>query len=77
MTDPLCFRSVPELALEMRRDTVSAVDVVEAHLERIEDRDERTNAFVEVFERDALAAAREADRARREGEGSGRSMAYR
>ncbi|MFC7249283.1 amidase [Halomicroarcula sp. GCM10025324] len=68
MTDPLCFRSVPELALEMRRDTVSAVDVVEAHLERIEDRDERTNAFVEVFERDALAAAREADRARREGE---------
>ncbi|MFC6864359.1 amidase [Halomicroarcula sp. GCM10025817] len=68
MTNAICFQSVPELAVQVRRGTVSAVDVVEAHLGRIEARNERTNAFVKVYGEDALAAARKADNARRKGE---------
>lgn len=68
MTEQRCFLSVPELSLKIRRGRLSAEDVVEAHLHRIESRNDRTNAFVDVYADDALAAAREADRARRRGE---------
>lgn len=63
MADSVCFRSAPELALAVRRGSLSAVDVLEAHLQQIEQRDGQVNAFVEVYAEDALEAAREADRA--------------
>jgi len=63
MTDPVYFQSVPELALAVRRGSQSVVDIVEAHLDRIEARNEHTNAFVDVYAEDALESAREADSA--------------
>lgn len=68
MTAPVYFRSIPELTAQIRRGTVSAVEVVEAHLDRIEDWNGTVNAFVDVYTEEALETAREADRARARGE---------
>lgn len=68
MNNPAYFQSAPEIALSIRRETSSIVEIVEAHLERTEARNGRTNAFVEVYADDALDAAREADRAVRSGD---------
>jgi Asp-tRNA(Asn)/Glu-tRNA(Gln) amidotransferase A subunit family amidase len=68
MTDGVCFLPAPELTVAIRRGSLSAVEVVEAHLRRIEQRNEQVNAFVDVYAEDALEAAREADRALERGE---------
>jgi len=61
-TDP-CLTPAVELAREIREGERSPVDVVEAHLERIERRDEEVNAYVTVAEERAREAAGEAERA--------------
>ncbi|WP_251343730.1 amidase [Haloplanus halophilus] len=53
----------PELATRIRRGDLSPVAVVDAYLDRIAACDDEINAFVDVYEDDARAAAREAERA--------------
>jgi len=55
--------SAVRLAEEIRSGTRSPVDVVDACLERIAARNDRTNAFVTVAEESAREAARRAERA--------------
>ena len=57
----LCFLSIAELASLMRARTVSAVEVTEAHLARIERLNPMLNAFVTVMAAEARGAARQAD----------------
>jgi aspartyl-tRNA(Asn)/glutamyl-tRNA(Gln) amidotransferase subunit A len=57
----LCFLSIAELAGLMRARTVSAVEVTEAHLARIERLNPTLNAFVTVMAAAAREAARRAD----------------
>ncbi|GAA4286386.1 amidase [Georgenia daeguensis] len=52
-----------ELAESVRSGRVSSVDVVEAHLRRVEEVNPAVNAVVRVMGEQALASAREADRA--------------
>lgn len=68
MGQDLCFTPAVELASRIRRGNLSPVRVVEAHLDRIDDRNHRTNAFVRVFEERARSAALEAERAVESGE---------
>jgi len=55
----LMFRSAIELAGMVRLGEVSASELVQSSLQRIEELNPALNAFVEVDERGALAAARE------------------
>jgi aspartyl-tRNA(Asn)/glutamyl-tRNA(Gln) amidotransferase subunit A len=59
--DDLCFLSIAELASLMRARTVSALEVTEAHLARIERLNPTLNAFVTVMAAEARDAARRAD----------------
>lgn len=68
MDQELCFTPAVELASRIRRGDLSPVRVVEAHLDRIEERNHLTNAFVRVFEERARSAARDAERAVESGE---------
>ena len=70
MTEELCFTSATELASRIRRRDLSPVEVVDAFLDRIRSRNERTNAYVLVLEEEARERAREAERAL----GSGSSL---
>lgn len=56
-------RSGVRLAREIRTGDLSPVDVVDAFLARIGERNDRTNAFVTVVDERAREAAREAERA--------------
>ena len=69
-SDP-CLASAIELAREIRAGERSPVDIVEAHLERIEERDGAVNAFVTVTAEEARAAAEKAERAVEAGESLG------
>jgi len=69
-SDP-CLASAVELAKAIRTGERSPVDVVEAHLERIEARDGAINAYVTVTAEEARAAAEEAERAVEAGESLG------
>jgi Asp-tRNA(Asn)/Glu-tRNA(Gln) amidotransferase A subunit family amidase len=60
--------SAAELASQIRRGEVSPVEVVDAYLERIGERNGRTNAFVTVCEERARRRAREAEKAVERGE---------
>ncbi|PCR89920.1 amidase [Natrinema ejinorense] len=60
--------SATALASRIRTGAITATEAVEAHLERIEDRDDVINAFVTVCADDAREAAAEADRALADGE---------
>ncbi|EMA45531.1 amidase [Halobiforma nitratireducens] len=55
--------SATELADKIRHGELTATDAVDAHLERLRERDEEINAFVTVCEPEALEAATGADRA--------------
>ncbi|MFW6045592.1 MAG: amidase family protein, partial [Natronomonas sp.] len=68
MDQELCFTPAVELASRIRRGDLSPVRVVEVHLDRIEERNHLTNAFVRVFEERARSAARDAERAVESGE---------
>jgi amidase len=57
MSDDLLFRSASELAGLVRDGELSARELVQASLDRIEAVNPELNAFVDVFDEDALAAA--------------------
>lgn len=59
----LCLSSAESLARRIRDGSLSPVEVVEAHLDRIDDRDGELNAYVEVLEDRARGAAADAERA--------------
>lgn len=61
-------RSAIDLARMIAAREASSVEVVEAHLDRIEAVNPRLNAIVRVLDEDARAAAREADRTLSTGE---------
>ena len=62
MTEELCFTSATELATQIRQRTVSPVEVVQAHLERIQQLNPKLNAIV-ILAEDALDRAGEAEAA--------------
>ena len=73
MTDEPLYRcSARAIAAGIRDRDVSAVEVMEAHLDRISSVNHRVNALVSLVPRDvALAAAADADRAVARGEALG------
>ena len=64
----LIYKTATDLAGEIRRREVSAVEVVQAHLAQISKVNGVINAVVTVCEERALARAREADKAAARGE---------
>ena len=60
MHEEICFSSATELAAKIRQRTLSPVEVVQAHLERIEQLNPKLNAIV-IFADDALDRAKEAE----------------
>ncbi|MBZ5528438.1 MAG: amidase [Acidobacteriia bacterium] len=61
------YRSACELAQLIRDRQASSLDIVKEHLLRIKERNAELNAFVNVFEEDALAVAAERDRQAQQG----------
>lgn len=68
MTDELIHMSATGMARQIRDGDVSPTDVVDAHLDRIADRNDRTNAFITVTEDLAYEQAHEAEQAIENGE---------
>ena len=68
MTDDLCFRPATELAAMVRGREISARDLLEAHLERIDRLNPSLNAVVTLDADGARAAAEAADAALAAGE---------
>jgi aspartyl-tRNA(Asn)/glutamyl-tRNA(Gln) amidotransferase subunit A len=66
--DELITMTAAELSAAMAAGDVSAVDVTEAHLDRIAAVDDRVKAFLHVAADDARARAREVDARRKAGE---------
>jgi Asp-tRNA(Asn)/Glu-tRNA(Gln) amidotransferase A subunit family amidase len=62
MTELACS-SATDLAARIRDGELSPVDVIEACLDRIDARNDATNAFVTIMEERAFESAREAERA--------------
>jgi fatty acid amide hydrolase len=67
----LCERSATELRNLLDRGETSSVDLVRAHLDRIDVRDLPLRAFTQVFRERAIEEARAADDRRRRGEARG------
>ena len=61
------FPTAAQIAADVRAGRVSALEVTRTALSRIAANDVRVNAFTAVFEADAMAQARELDRARSAG----------
>ena len=57
------FSSIAELSGQLRERSISSVELVGAHLERIQRLDETLGAFITVRAEEALAEARAADQA--------------
>src|SRR3954453_12130143 len=55
----LLFRPVTELAASVRSGEISATELVQASLDRIDELNPTLNAFVDVFHEEALATAAE------------------
>ena len=68
MTAELLTSGARELAARMRAGEVSAVEVAQAHLDRIAQTDDRLHAFLRVLGDDALATAADVDRRRAAGQ---------
>lgn len=68
MSLDLCHRSATDIAAAVRAGELSPVDLTRAYLDRIDSLGDRTNAFVTVLEDEAMARAREAERAVENGE---------
>jgi amidase len=66
--DELCFLDATELARRIASKSLSASDVMQAHLERIAVANPALNAIVTLHAEQALAAARAADAAQARGE---------
>ncbi len=74
----LCYMPATELAASIRRKEVSAVEVIDAVLDRIERVDPTVNAFALVLADEAREAAGRADEALARGEAAGpRSTVFR
>jgi amidase len=71
LADELAYLSAMELALRIRRRQLSPVEVVEAFIQRIEQRNKSLNAFVYLGFEDARQRAKEAERALMAGEALG------
>ena len=69
--DDLIYASATELARNIRDKKVSALEVVDAHLRRIEEVNPRLNAVVQLAADRARAEARESDEALARGEVKG------
>ena len=67
-SDPIYDLSATELARRIRKGSLSPVTVVDALLDRIDERNDRTNAFVTVTDERAREAAKDAERAVEDGE---------
>src|SRR5258706_5552971 len=67
----LVMASAVQLARRIREREVSALEVVQVHLEHIAAANPRVNALVQITAEPALAAARAADAALARGEASG------
>ena len=63
----LCRQTLSELARQLQKGAVSAEEITDAHLARINERNGVLNAIICVDEAGARRAARESDRRRREG----------
>lgn len=63
MTDDLTFAPATVIAERVRRGDLTPTEVVDAHLDRIEHRNDRLNAYVTVRREAAREEAREAERA--------------
>jgi amidase len=68
MTQDIFFMSATEMAADIRAGRLSARQVMEAHLARIESVNPKLNAIVTLHAEQALAAARAADEAQARGE---------
>ncbi len=68
MSDDLCFSSAVELARRIRSRELSALEVMTAHLERIEAVNPTLNAIVTLLPERGLAEARAADERQARGE---------
>jgi aspartyl-tRNA(Asn)/glutamyl-tRNA(Gln) amidotransferase subunit A len=77
MSDELTALTAVEAAARIREKAISPVELTRAYLERIERLDERLNCYITVCHREAMVAAREAERAVLAGEPSARSTACR
>ena len=71
LSDELAYTSGAELAAQVRSRRLSPVEVVDAFIERIEDRNKSLTAFVYYGFEDARKAAKEAERAVTSGEALG------
>lgn len=72
MTENLCFKPATELANQIRRGVLSPIEVTEAYLDRIRERNDTLNAYITVIEEEAREQAREAERAVQADEDLGR-----
>lgn len=61
------YRSASDLAELIRQGKATSVDIVKEHLARINERNDELNAFVDLFEGEALSVAAERDRQAQEG----------
>ncbi|MDB5825008.1 MAG: Amidase [Herminiimonas sp.] len=61
MTQEICFMSATEMAAQIRSGNLSAVEIMEAHLEQIESVNPQVNAIVTLDSERALASAKAAD----------------
>ena len=71
VSDGIAFRTVHELIADLAEGNISAAELTEIYLARIERLDEKLHAFVSVYRDDALDAASAADQARRSGHAVG------
>ena len=60
MHEEICYASATEMAAKIRTKAISPVELVKAHLDRIETINPKVNAIV-IFAEDALVKAREAE----------------
>lgn len=62
-SNEICFLSIAEAAGLIASKKLSPVEVISAHLERIEQTDGKLNSFITLLREESLNAAREAERA--------------
>jgi amidase len=68
MTQDICFLTATEMAAQIRAGQLSAHEVMQAHLSRIESVNPKVNAIVTLHAEQALAAAKAADEAQAHGQ---------
>ena len=64
----LCFSPIARVAEQLRTRELSPVELVEAHLDHIDQTDGKLNSFITLLADDAMAAARQAEQEIRSGD---------